>query len=71
MTCAYVSGSPYSGEIPAEICVSGTVWWPNDRTLVEFQPHFPNLYKENPTEKGTSNDFDLCLTIYTRDLEHT
>lgn len=71
MTCAYVSGSPYSGEIPAEICVSSTVWWPNDRTLVEFQPHFPNLYKENPTEKGTSNDFDLCLTIYTRDLEHT
>ena len=64
MTCAYVSGSPYSGEIPAEICVSGTVRWPNDRTLVEFQSYFPNLHKENPTVKGTSSDFDLCLTIY-------
>ena len=53
----------YSGEIPAEICVSSTVWWPNDQTLVEFQSYFPNLHKENPTEKGTSSDYDFCLII--------
>lgn len=70
MTCTNVSVFPYSGEIPAEICVSSTVWWPDDRTLVEFQPHFPNLHKEKLTDKGTSSDFDLCFTIYSRDLEH-
>lgn len=66
VTGTYVSDSPCSGKIPAEICVSSTVWWSNDRTLVEFQSYFPNLHKEN-TEKGTSHDFD----IYTRDLKHT
>lgn len=66
VTSTYVSDSPCSGEIPAEICVSCTVWWSNDRTLVEFQSYFPNLHKENPTEKGTLRDFD----IYTRVLEH-
>lgn len=59
-----MSGSPYSSEIPAAICVSSTVWWPNDRTLVEFQPHLPNLHKENPTEKGTSSDFNHFLLLY-------
>jgi hypothetical protein len=32
----HVSVLFHSGEIPAAICVSSRVWWPDDRALVGF-----------------------------------
>ncbi|XP_037861403.2 C2 domain-containing protein 3 isoform X2 [Chlorocebus sabaeus] len=55
------TGKKNRGEVPAAICVSSTVWWPNDRALVEFQPHFPNLCKENSTEKEVIGSASLSL----------